>query len=147
MTPRTSRGPGSQPDHDVHTAYPFTRVPRIMTPALRRCLRATTRPGTYVFAEHGTHADDLDVTGRLPGRARLRHGNDGAVSNMTDDVKRMAMDTEESIRSGKFHPFKCPVMDQDRKTVECKGGGRLSNEQILSMNWYVKGFDDKIPSK
>jgi basic membrane protein A and related proteins len=68
-------------------------------------------------------------------------------TNMTDDVKRMAMDTEESIRSGKFHPFKCPVMDQDGKTVECKGDGRLSNEQILSMNWYVKGFDDKIPSK
>jgi simple sugar transport system substrate-binding protein len=38
-------------------------------------------------------------------------------------------------------------MDQAGKTVECKGGDRLSNEQILSMNWYVKGVDDKIPSK
>jgi basic membrane protein A and related proteins len=68
-------------------------------------------------------------------------------TNMPDDVKKMAKDTEESIRSGKFHPFKCPVMDQDGKTVECKGGDRLSNEQILSMNWYVKGIDDKIPGK
>jgi basic membrane protein A and related proteins len=66
---------------------------------------------------------------------------------MPDDVKKMAMDTEASIRSGKFHPFKCPVMHQDGKTVECKGDDRLSNEQILSMNWYVKGLDDKIPSK
>jgi basic membrane protein A and related proteins len=51
-------------------------------------------------------------------------------TNMPDDVKKMAMDTEESIRSGKFHPFKCPVMGQDGKTVECKGGDRLSDEQI-----------------
>jgi len=68
-------------------------------------------------------------------------------TNMPDDVKKMAKDTEESIRSGKFHPFKCPIVDQDGKTVECKGGDRLSNEQILSMNWYVKGIDDKVPGK
>ena len=68
-------------------------------------------------------------------------------TNMPDDVKKMAMDTEESIRSGKFHPFKCPIMNQDGKTVECKGGTRLDNGQILSMNWYVKGIGDKIPVK
>ena len=68
-------------------------------------------------------------------------------TNMPDDVKKMAMDTEAAIKSGKLHPFKCPVMDQDGKAVECKGGGRLDNGQILSMNWYVKGIDDKIPGK
>ncbi len=68
-------------------------------------------------------------------------------TNMPDDVKKMAMATEESIRSGKFHPFKCPIMDQDGKTVECKGGDHLDPGQILSMNWYVKGIDDKIPGK
>jgi basic membrane protein A len=68
-------------------------------------------------------------------------------TNMPDDVKKMAMDTEAAIKSGALHPFKCPVVDQDGKTVECKGGNRLSNEQILSMNWYVKGIDDKVPGK
>jgi simple sugar transport system substrate-binding protein len=68
-------------------------------------------------------------------------------TNMPDDVKKMAKDTEESIRSGKFHPFKCPIQDQDGKTVECKGGDHLDPSQILSMNWYVKGIDDKIPGK
>ncbi len=68
-------------------------------------------------------------------------------TNMPDDVKKMAMDTEESIKTGKFHPFKCPIVDQDGKTVECKGGERLDNGQILSMNWYVKGIDDKVPGK
>ena len=41
----------------------------------------------------------------------------------------------------------CPVIDQDGKTVECKGGDKLDPGQILSMNFYVKGIDDKIPGK
>jgi simple sugar transport system substrate-binding protein len=66
-------------------------------------------------------------------------------TNMPDDVKKMAMNTEEVIRTHKLHPFKCPIVDQSGKTVECKGGDRLDDGQILSMNWYVKGIDDKIP--
>jgi simple sugar transport system substrate-binding protein len=31
--------------------------------------------------------------------------------------------------------------------VECKGGANLDPGQILSMNFYVKGIDDKIPGK
>jgi simple sugar transport system substrate-binding protein len=68
-------------------------------------------------------------------------------TNMPDDVKKMAMDTQAAIASGKLHPFKCPLTDQDGKTVECKGGDHLDPGQILSMNWYVKGIDDKIPGK
>ena len=56
-------------------------------------------------------------------------------------------ETEAAIRSGTLHPFKCPIVDQDGKTVECKGGDHLDPGQILSMNWYVKGIDDKIPGK
>jgi simple sugar transport system substrate-binding protein len=43
--------------------------------------------------------------------------------------------------------FKCPVVDQGGKTVECQGGTHLSDPQILGMNFYVKGIDDKIPGK
>jgi basic membrane protein A and related proteins len=68
-------------------------------------------------------------------------------TNMPDDVKKLAMDTEAKIKSGQLHPFKCPITDQDGKTVECKGGTHLDAGQILSMNWYVKGIDDKIPGK
>ena len=68
-------------------------------------------------------------------------------TNMPDDVKQMAMATEAAIRSGTLHPFKCPIVDQDGKTVECKGGSRLDDGQILSMNFYVKGIDDKVPGK
>jgi basic membrane protein A len=41
----------------------------------------------------------------------------------------------------------CPVTDQEGKTIECKGSDHLADGQILSMNFYVKGIDDKIPGK
>jgi simple sugar transport system substrate-binding protein len=68
-------------------------------------------------------------------------------TNMPDDVKKLAMDTEAAIVAGKLYPFKCPIVDQDGKTVECKGGDHLDDGQVLGMNFYVKGIDDKIPGK
>jgi simple sugar transport system substrate-binding protein len=68
-------------------------------------------------------------------------------TNMPDDVKKAAEETEAAIKDGKLHPFKCPVIGQDGKEVECKGGGHLADGQILGMNFYVKGVDDKIPGK
>jgi basic membrane protein A and related proteins len=65
--------------------------------------------------------------------------------NMPDDVKKMAQDTEAAIKSGQLNPFKCPVIGQDGKEIECKGNGALSDEQVLGMNFYVKGIEDKIP--
>jgi len=67
-------------------------------------------------------------------------------TNMPDDVKKLAEDTEASIKSGKTNPFSCPVVNQQGQTVECKGGDHLDASQILGMNWYVKGIDDKFPN-
>jgi basic membrane protein A len=67
-------------------------------------------------------------------------------TNMPDDVKKMAEDTEAKIIAGTLYPFKCPITDQDGKTVECKGD-HLEDGQVLGMNFYVKGVDDKIPGK
>jgi basic membrane protein A and related proteins len=68
-------------------------------------------------------------------------------TNMPDDVKKLAMETEAAIKTGTLHPFTCPIVDQDGRIVECKGGNHLSDLQIRSMNYYVKGIDDKIPGK
>ncbi|HTO66366.1 MAG TPA: BMP family ABC transporter substrate-binding protein [Bradyrhizobium sp.] len=68
-------------------------------------------------------------------------------TNMPDDVKKLAEDTQAAIAGGKLHPFKCPVMGQDDKPIECKGGDHLADEQIASMNYYIKGVDDKLPGK
>ncbi len=65
--------------------------------------------------------------------------------NMPDDVKKLAEETEAAIRDGKLNPFKCPIAKQDGSQVECKGNNALADEQILSMNFYVKGIDDKLP--
>ena len=69
----------------------------------------------------------------------------GPYINMPDDVKAMALATEAGIKAGTIDPFKCPVVAQDGKTVECKGGDRLSNEQIFGMNFYVQGIEGTIP--
>jgi basic membrane protein A len=68
-------------------------------------------------------------------------------TNMPDDVKAMATKTQAAITDGSLHPFKCPVVAQDGTTVECKGGTHLDDGQILGMNFYVKGVDDKLPGK
>ena len=44
--------------------------------------------------------------------------------NMPDDVKKLAEETEAAIKSGKLNPFKCPVIGQDGKEIECKGKRR-----------------------
>ena len=46
-------------------------------------------------------------------------------------------------QAGKLHPFKCPVVDQDGKEVECEGNTHLDDKQVLGMNFYVKGIDEK----
>jgi basic membrane protein A and related proteins len=68
-------------------------------------------------------------------------------TNMPDDVKKLAEKTEAGIKDGSIHTFKCPVYAQDGKAVPCEGGAHLSDKQILSMNFYVKGIDAKFPGK
>ena len=71
--------------------------------------------------------------------------NMAPFTNMPADVKALAEKTTKAVTDGSVLPFACPVVDQSGKTVECKGGKGLSDEQILSMNWYVQGIEDKVP--
>jgi basic membrane protein A len=68
-------------------------------------------------------------------------------TNMPDDVKKLASDAEAAIKAGTLHPFKCPLVDQDGKTVDCKGDTHLDDAQIRGMNYYVQGIDDRITGK
>jgi basic membrane protein A len=65
-------------------------------------------------------------------------------TNMPDDVKKMAEDTVEAIKTHKLQPFGGPIAKQDG-TEAVKQGASLPDKDILSMNWYVKGIDDKLP--
>ena len=65
-------------------------------------------------------------------------------TNMPEDVKKMAEETEEAIRSGKLHPFTGPIYDQNGK-LRVKKGEVMADADLLGMNWYVKGITDKLP--
>jgi basic membrane protein A and related proteins len=68
-------------------------------------------------------------------------------TNMPDEVKTLAMKTEAALKAGTLHPFTCPIVDQDGKSIECQDGTHFSDPQIRAMNFYVKGFGEKIPGK
>ena len=57
---------------------------------------------------------------------------------------RWPSETAEAIKTGKLHPFTGPITKQDG-TVVGEAGKPLPDGDILGMNWYVKGIDDKLP--
>jgi simple sugar transport system substrate-binding protein len=65
-------------------------------------------------------------------------------TNLPGDVVKMANDTIEGIKTGKIFPFTGPITKQDG-TVVGEQGKSLPDGDILGMNWYVKGIDDKLP--
>jgi simple sugar transport system substrate-binding protein len=65
-------------------------------------------------------------------------------TNMPDDVKAMARETEANIRSGKLAPFTGPINKQDG-TPWLKAGERADDGTLLGLNFYVQGVDDKLP--
>jgi basic membrane protein A and related proteins len=65
-------------------------------------------------------------------------------TNMPDDVKAMAEETEAKIKSGELKPFTGPVNRQDG-SVWLKKGEVADDGTLLGMNFYVEGVDDKLP--
>jgi basic membrane protein A and related proteins len=91
--------------------------------------------------------DNKWATGDVWGGLHSKIVQMAPYTNMPDDVKKLAVETEAAITGGTLHPFKCPVIGQDGKPVECKGGAHLDDGQILSMNYFIKGIDEKLPGK
>lgn len=65
-------------------------------------------------------------------------------TNMPDDVKALAEETEAKIKSGEFHPFTGPVNKQDGTQVVGEGEV-VPDDQLLGMNYYVEGIDAELP--
>ena len=66
------------------------------------------------------------------------------MTNMSDDVAKLAMETTEKIKTHAFNPFTGPITKQDG-TVVGEAGKPLPDGEVLGMNWYVKGIEDKLP--
>ncbi len=65
------------------------------------------------------------------------------LTNMPDDVKAMAEATIEKIKGG-WSPFTGPITKQDG-SVGVPAGQVIADTDLLGLNWYVKGIDDKLP--
>ncbi|RCK35744.1 DNA-binding protein [Thalassospira xiamenensis] len=65
-------------------------------------------------------------------------------TNMPDDVKALAEETEAKIASGEIHPFAGPIYDQAGE-LRIKEGEDATDEMLLGMDWYIKGIDAELP--
>ncbi len=65
-------------------------------------------------------------------------------TNLPEDVATAAEETEQKIASGELHPFTGPILDQ-AGTERYAAGVVAPDADLLGMNWYVKGVDDKPP--
>jgi simple sugar transport system substrate-binding protein len=65
-------------------------------------------------------------------------------TNMPDDVKALAAETEAKIASGEIHPFAGPIYDQAGE-LRIKEGEDATDEMLLGMDWYIKGIDAELP--
>ncbi len=78
------------------------------------------------------------------------HGMDhGSVAmapytNMPEDVKKIAMETQAKITANEFEPFTGPIKKQDG-TEWLKEGETADIGTLLGMNFYVAGVDDQLP--
>ena len=64
-------------------------------------------------------------------------------TNVPADVAAMANATIDKIKAG-FNPFTGPITKQDG-SVGVPAGKTISDADLLGLNWYVKGIDDKLP--
>ena len=65
-------------------------------------------------------------------------------TNMPDDVKKLAEETEAKIKSGEFNPYTGPINKQDG-TPWLAAGEVADDGFLLGLNFYVEGVDDQLP--
>lgn len=64
--------------------------------------------------------------------------------NMPDEVKALAEEAEEAVRSGAIHPFTGPISDRDG-TVRIPEGETADDGLLLGMDWFVEGVVGDLP--
>lgn len=64
--------------------------------------------------------------------------------NVPKDVQNLVKTKKQEMINGKFDVFQGPILDQSGK-LRVKKGQNMSDKEILSMNWFVKGVNGTIP--
>jgi basic membrane protein A and related proteins len=62
------------------------------------------------------------------------------------DVVKLVTATKRDILRGRLHPFAGPVKDNTGKIV-IPAGKTLSDQEMLSFNWFVEGVEGTLPRK
>ena len=60
------------------------------------------------------------------------------------DVKKLAEERRDGIKSGKLHPFTGPLKDQSGKEV-LAAGKTFTDPELRKINFYVEGVEGSIP--
>ena len=60
------------------------------------------------------------------------------------DVKKLAEERRDGIKSGKLHPFTGPLKDQSGKEV-LAAGKTFTDPELRKLNFYVEGVEGSIP--
>ena len=80
------------------------------------------------------------------------HIGDGIVDlapygpSVTKEAKDLIAARRKEMISGEFQPFQGPIYDQDGK-LQVRKGESLSLDELLSINWWVKGMEGERPPK
>ena len=61
-----------------------------------------------------------------------------------DNVKKLVEVFKKAVKEGFFDPFEGPIYDQEGK-LRVKEGEKLSDEALLSMDWFVDNVEGTIP--
>jgi len=69
---------------------------------------------------------------------------DNFAADLPADVKKLAEERRDGIKSGKLHPFSGPIKDQ-AGTLRIKAGERASHDMLWGMDWFVEGVDATLP--
>ena len=64
--------------------------------------------------------------------------------SIPDDVKKLVEDAKQKFVDGSFNVYSGPIYDQSGAEKVAQGQ-TMSNEDILNMNWFVKGVEGTIP--
>jgi simple sugar transport system substrate-binding protein len=99
----------------------------------------------YVSAAEATLANSWKSEDRWLGVAPGGYVKLAEVNSaVAVEAQTAAKAIEADIVSGKLHPFAGPLEDQDGN-AKVAAGSNLSDPDIRSMNWVVKGVEGKVP--
>lgn len=62
-----------------------------------------------------------------------------------EDVKKLVEDKKKAMIDGSFDIFAGPIKDQSGAD-KVKEGQKMTDEEVLGMNWFVEGVDGTIPN-